>query len=138
MPFPSSSDLANPGIEPKSPVLQADSLPAEAPGNEDQTGKICGLFNASSEMQCRSGPLHLFVGLEVQSSEDGGVGRVRRQVSAISWELREGLAVGLHPCRQANPGSTGLVVVVQSLSRVQLFATPWTPARQASLSITLS
>ena len=75
LPFPSSSDLPNPGIEPKSPVLQADSLPAEAPGNEDQTGKICGLFNASSEMQCRSGPLHLFVGLEVQSSEDGGVGR---------------------------------------------------------------
>ena len=27
---------------------------------------------------------------------------------------------------------------VQSLSRVQLFATPWTPARQASLSITNS
>ena len=30
------------------------------------------------------------------------------------------------------------VVVVQSLSRVQLFATPWTAAHQASLSITVS
>ena len=30
------------------------------------------------------------------------------------------------------------VVIVQSLSRVQLFATPWTAARQASLSITNS
>ena len=29
-------------------------------------------------------------------------------------------------------------VVVQSLSRVQLFATPWTTARQASLSFTIS
>ena len=29
-------------------------------------------------------------------------------------------------------------IVVQSLSRVQLFATPWTAARQASLSITNS
>ena len=28
--------------------------------------------------------------------------------------------------------------VVQSLSRVQLFATPWTEARQASLSFTIS
>ena len=30
------------------------------------------------------------------------------------------------------------VVVVQSLSRVQLFVTPWTAARQASLSFTIS
>ena len=29
------------------------------------------------------------------------------------------------------------VVVVQSLSHVQLFATPWTEARQASLSFTI-
>ena len=32
----------------------------------------------------------------------------------------------------------GLLCSVQSLSRVQLFATPWTAARQASLSITSS
>ena len=31
-----------------------------------------------------------------------------------------------------------LVVVVQSPSRVQLFVTPWTAARQASLSSTIS
>ena len=31
-PFPSPEDLANPGIEPMSPALQADSLPAEPPG----------------------------------------------------------------------------------------------------------
>ena len=30
------------------------------------------------------------------------------------------------------------VVFVQSLSRVQLFATPWTEAHQASLSFTIS
>ena len=30
-----------------------------------------------------------------------------------------------------------IVVVVESLSRVWLFATPWTEARQASLSFTL-
>ena len=36
------------------------------------------------------------------------------------------------------PGGLGVVVVVQSLSRVRLFATPWTAARQASLSITIS
>ena len=30
--FPSPGDLPNPGIEPKSPALQADSLLSEAPG----------------------------------------------------------------------------------------------------------
>ena len=32
LPFPSSGGLPNPGIEPKSPALQADSLPSEPPG----------------------------------------------------------------------------------------------------------
>ena len=30
--FPSPGDLPNPGIEPGSPALQADSLPTEPPG----------------------------------------------------------------------------------------------------------
>ena len=30
--FPSSGDLPDPGIEPRSPTLQADSLPSEPPG----------------------------------------------------------------------------------------------------------
>ena len=32
LPFPLPRDLPNPGIEPASPALQADSLPAEPPG----------------------------------------------------------------------------------------------------------
>ena len=32
LPFPSSGDLPNPGLEPGSPALQADSLPSEPPG----------------------------------------------------------------------------------------------------------
>ena len=32
LPFPSPGDLPNPGIELKSPELQADSLPSEPPG----------------------------------------------------------------------------------------------------------
>ena len=31
--FPSPADLPDPGIEPGSPALQADSLPSELPGN---------------------------------------------------------------------------------------------------------
>ena len=32
LPFPSPGDLPNPGIKPRSPVLQADSLPSEPLG----------------------------------------------------------------------------------------------------------
>ena len=37
-PFPSPWDLPKPGIEPRSPVLQVDSLPAEPPGQPRNTG----------------------------------------------------------------------------------------------------
>ena len=33
LPFPSPGDLPDPGIEPKSPALQADALPSEPLGN---------------------------------------------------------------------------------------------------------
>ena len=33
LPFLSPGDLPDPGIEPRSPVLQADTLPSEAPRN---------------------------------------------------------------------------------------------------------
>ena len=32
LPFPSPGDIPDPGIEPKSPVLQADALSSEPPG----------------------------------------------------------------------------------------------------------
>ena len=36
--FPSPGDLPNPGIKPRSPILQVDSLPAEPPGKPKNTG----------------------------------------------------------------------------------------------------
>ena len=42
--------------------------------------------------------------------------------------------VGLCSCLTTQPA----IVVVQLLSHVRLFATPWTAARQASLSLTIS
>ena len=33
-PFPSPGDLPNPGIKPRFPTLQPDSLPAEPPGKQ--------------------------------------------------------------------------------------------------------
>ena len=38
LPCPSPGDLPNPGVEPRSPTLQADSLPAEPQGKPRNTG----------------------------------------------------------------------------------------------------
>ena len=73
LPCPPLGELPDPGIEPKSPTLQVDSLPTEPPRKP-------------------RGPIPTFIAFSS----------------------------------------------VQSLSRVQLIATPWTVARQASLSITNS
>ena len=44
-PFPSPGDLPDSGIQPGSPALQADSLPAELPGKPQQkvanTWRVC-------------------------------------------------------------------------------------------------
>ena len=53
-PFPPPGDLPNPGIEPRSPTLQGDSLPSEPPGKPrlladwshlQNTGDLKGVFS---------------------------------------------------------------------------------------------
>ena len=41
LPFPSPGDLPDPGIEPRSPALQADALPSEPPGKLTRTEYHC-------------------------------------------------------------------------------------------------
>ena len=59
LPFPSPGDLPDPGIEPRSPSLQADALPSEPPGKPAEAHKedriniwkeINLIFSPSSEM----------------------------------------------------------------------------------------
>ena len=55
--FPYPRDLPNPGIEPRSPTLQADSLPAELPGKPKNTGMcslslLQGIFPAQESNHC--------------------------------------------------------------------------------------
>ena len=42
--IPFSRDLPNPGIEPRSPILQADSLQSEPPGKSDVNAACFALF----------------------------------------------------------------------------------------------
>ena len=46
-PFPSPGDLPSPGIEPRSPTLQADSIPAEPSGKPKNTGVGKEKYNAT-------------------------------------------------------------------------------------------
>ena len=44
LPFPSPGDLPNPGIAPRSPVLQEDSLPSEPPGKPCEEGGVKHIY----------------------------------------------------------------------------------------------
>ena len=55
VPFPSPGDLPNPGIEPRSPPLQADALTAELPGRDQNKGSASQnslTFNLFSSWSC--------------------------------------------------------------------------------------
>ena len=47
--FPSPRDPPNPGIEPRSPTLQVDSLPVESAYNTGDTGSIPGSGRCARE-----------------------------------------------------------------------------------------
>ena len=58
--FPFSGDLPNPGIELRSPALQADSLPAEPQGKPKNTGVgSLSLLRGSSQPRDRSQVSHI-------------------------------------------------------------------------------
>ena len=46
LPFPSPGDLPDPGIEPGSPTLQADSLPSEPPGSPFKQPPMTNVSNS--------------------------------------------------------------------------------------------
>ena len=63
LPFPSPGDLPDPGIEPGSSMLQADSLPSELPGKPIFTCAIPTISSASGKepiCQCRRRKRHGF------------------------------------------------------------------------------
>ena len=74
--FPSPGDLPNPGIEPRSPALQADALPSEPPG------KVTVYRVAKS--QDRSNPVHIDARLFVVCGSFAPV-RVEREGGAATW-----------------------------------------------------
>ena len=50
-PFPSPGDLLNPGIKPRSPTLQADSLPLVPPGNPGTSSHLAKILHLPSSLE---------------------------------------------------------------------------------------
>ena len=50
--FPSPWDIPNPGIEPRSPALQVDSLPSEPPGKPHALQRVWHMANVAIIVVC--------------------------------------------------------------------------------------
>ena len=105
LPFPSPGDLPNPGIEPRSSALQADSLVSEAPGKSSSKVFICGTNTVGKERQQRKTPQpelhcsrHQCPGCQWQDGQDigrvgtaalvgGGAGWTRDGDPRLLWKL---------------------------------------------------
>ena len=63
-PFPSPGDRPNPGIKPRSPTLQVDSVPSESPGKPKNTGvgSLSLLQGTFLTQELNRGLLHCFPG----------------------------------------------------------------------------
>ena len=57
LPFPSPGDLPNPGIEPRSPALQADALTSEPPGKPEYESNNCDRFNKDLKKKWSKGKI---------------------------------------------------------------------------------
>ena len=109
LPFPSPGDLPNPGIEPRSPALQADSLPAQPPGKPitalcvwvcDVTQScltLCNPVDCSPPGSCVHGILQarILEWVAISFSRGSSQPRDQNQVSCIAgrrfilWATRE-------------------------------------------------
>ena len=82
LPFPSPGDLPDPGIEPGSPALQADSLPAKAPGKQEK------FHSVKTALGKQPSPfLDVFLGLPlaIYTTKVKSLSRVR--LLATSWTV---------------------------------------------------
>ena len=87
MPFSPAADLPNPGIKPRSPALQADSLPAEPPGCLG-VKKQRVLWRSLLELGCEG-----HVGIIQSPHEPGLYGRPMEKWSMEAAVSKEGSVV---------------------------------------------
>ena len=94
-PFPFPGDLPNPGIKPRSPILQADSLPAEPQGKPKKTGV---------------GSLSLLQGIFLTQESNQGLAHCRQILYPLSYQgslKEEGESSKLNRLTQDNQDCLG-------------------------------
>ena len=121
--FPSPGDLPSPGIEPMSPTLQADSLPAEPQEKPKYTvvGSPSLLQSIFLTQESNQGLLHCRQILYQLSYEGSQESLPAQNKSTSTWENMNLKCIGR-----------------DILSHARLFETPWTAAHQAPLSMGFS
>ena len=82
LPFPSPGDLPDPGIEPGSPTLQADTLPSEPPG------ELLQRFSQKEQSSCHHQSLQILFSffLLLSWGSRGGGGRTLWWCSTSCWD----------------------------------------------------
>ena len=121
--IPSPGDLPNPGMKPRSPTLQADSLPAEPPGKPRDTG-VGSLSllpsrprNWGSALQADSLPTDLWgkpvllarqsIANQISDFTPGPPNATSRvQGGAMSWARQRDVTSGMAVCRAGDQAST--------------------------------
>ena len=135
MPFCPPGDLPNPGIEPRSPAWQADSLPTELSGKPDfslQFSSVAQSCLTLCDPMNRSTP-----GLPVQHQPpEFTQTRIHRVSDAIQpshpWSSPSPPAPNPSQHQSLPMSQLFATLEVKSLSRVRLFATPWTSSLPGS------
>ena len=139
--FPPPGDLPDPGIEPRSPALQADSLPFEPPGKLASAQKTNEKLLASAYASFQTVPSTSFMTFPPFLGRAGvtELGKMTGQIRLVAGWRHSSSASLTSTWASACPSSMCCsrcsCVHGRSLSCVPLFATPWTVACQAPLSM---